>query len=174
MILSSNILYLKISVRQRKSHRWCRVRSAHFEELLPNSKYLSGDGKKKTTMEDVFRSTKSQKEFQSAPWEIGWQMNERNIQWIDAFQKKLILNFAAEELQITEKELEQRLQLLMDILPGIAPRMSSMAPQRVAQLMRYTGSLAKTLVGLKTIFPKARITFINETTLRGHRLMLHL
>lgn len=76
-----------------------QIRGRYFRGImasgqsLPNRSYNSSDGKPKTTIEDVFHlpeKTKAVSRTAKAPWELSWQMNERNVQWIDDFKVKLI------------------------------------------------------------------------------------
>ena len=133
----------------------------HGGEGLPSRSYRSGDGRPKTTVEEVFSSTSTvTPRSVSAPWEFGWQMNERHIQWVDTLKIKLIKRFAAEELDIGDVECEERLQILNDVVPGIDARMQKMPPKLIAELLRHTHSLADTLVELKRIFPQVDSTVL--------------
>jgi len=61
----------------------------------------------------------------AAPWGIGWQMSERNLVWNDDLKLRLIKRVAAQKLQISEDELERRLELLVPLLPrSLAPLLS--------------------------------------------------
>ena len=139
----------------------CRPMVMHGGEGLPSRSYRSGDGRPKTTVEEVFSSTSTvTPRSVSAPWEFGWQMNERHIQWVDTLKIKLIKRFAAEELDIGDVECEERLQMLNDVVPGIDARMQKMPPKLIAELLRHTHSLADTLVELKRIFPQVDSTIL--------------
>ena len=54
--------------------------------------YTSTDGKPKATMEDAWRvREQTPGGTTSAPWNVGWQMNERNTIWSDDMKKRFIL-----------------------------------------------------------------------------------
>ena len=62
---------------------------------------------------------------------------------------------AADTLDIGEAEMEVRLEQLVEVLPDILPRMSTMKPETVARLAANPQQLAEKLLQLKTLLPEA-------------------
>lgn len=157
LLLSHNLTHKLrlVQIRPDRQILRCRAQKPDTGKLLPNKKYSSSDGRPKTTLEDVFSPGQGVRDDAiSAPWEISWQMSERNVQWVDAMRLNLIKRFAAEALQIEEEECERRLELLQDVLPGIGPKLSNMSVKRIADFLRDVNTVPQTLLRLKSIFPE--------------------
>ncbi|GLC45449.1 hypothetical protein PLESTB_000617100 [Pleodorina starrii] len=130
--------------------------------------YNDSDGKRqKATIEHIFpalESSSSQAQGPStsgrpaAPWQVGWQMNERNMYWNDDLKVRLIKRIASDELGISDSEMDERLQELGTLLPGLQARLAKAPPKLVARLAANTGEVAQRLLRLKIAFPQANLT----------------
>ncbi|GIL52047.1 hypothetical protein Vafri_8009 [Volvox africanus] len=100
--------------------------------------YNDADGnRQKATIEHIFpalESTSSTAQQQpsssssssrpAAPWQVGWQMNERNVYWNDDLKTRLIKRIASDELGVSDGEMDERLQQLGALLPGLQSRLA--------------------------------------------------
>ncbi|KXZ47268.1 hypothetical protein GPECTOR_36g120 [Gonium pectorale] len=133
--------------------------------------YNDSDGKRqKATIEHIFPALEeagpSQQSSQSAatsgraaaPWQVGWQMNERNVYWNDDLKLRLIKRIAGDELGISDAEMDERLQQLGALLPGLESRLGKAPPKLVARLAANTGLVAQRLLQLKSLFPQANLS----------------
>ncbi|EFJ50641.1 hypothetical protein VOLCADRAFT_120611 [Volvox carteri f. nagariensis] len=105
---------------------------------------------------------------------VGWQMNERNVYWNDDLKTRLIKRIASDELGISDEDMDERLQQLGALLPGLQSRLAKVSwgsapPKLVARLAANTGEVAQRLLRLKITFPQA-----NLSTMVGNRLSLLL
>ncbi|KAK9831855.1 hypothetical protein WJX81_002077 [Elliptochloris bilobata] len=136
----------------------CSCKSAdHGKEPLPPFTYNSSDGRPKATIEQALSmsSAEHMQRGPARPWNLGWQMNERNLVWNDDLKLRLIKRVAAEELGCREEDMEERLQSLQALLPDMVGRLPSMKPKLIAQLASNPQRLANALVQLKRMFPGA-------------------
>ncbi|MEW5301569.1 MAG: hypothetical protein WDW36_004422 [Sanguina aurantia] len=111
--------------------------------------------------------SKNGRSNQSQPWELGYQVSERNTAWNSDLRLRLIKRFAADELDISEPELEDRLSQLAVLLPDLHSRLAAAPPQLVAKLAGSLPEVAKRLMTLKELFPTA-----NVSTMVSNRLSL--
>jgi hypothetical protein len=152
------------------------------EKASPAYPYNSGDSRtQKATLEHIFKPDHGEVDIGAtaeaastsgrvqAPWDIGWQMNERNIMWNDDLKLRLIKRVASQELHVSEEELEERLQHVVNLLPDLADRLFKAPPKQVAALASSPDLIACRLLRLREIFPKA-----NASELVGRRLTLLL
>eukprot|EP00210_Caulerpa_lentillifera_P000947 g917.t1 len=155
----SSVFYVYVVPGYSRSRR-CNPTVFASGSSLPNKSYNSSDGKPKTTIEDVFRlpkSSPSQSMAVKPPWELSWQMNERNVQWIDDLKIRFIKRIAAHEMKLTDEQFDQKLNLLSNLLPGVNSRIAKMPPKLIAQLIINSHSLGERLLELKLIFPQADV-----------------
>ncbi|GIL52045.1 hypothetical protein Vafri_8009 [Volvox africanus] len=145
--------------------------------------YNDADGnRQKATIEHIFpalESTSSTAQQQpsssssssrpAAPWQVGWQMNERNVYWNDDLKTRLIKRIASDELGVSDGEMDERLQQLGALLPGLQSRLARAPPKLVARLAANTGEVAQRLLRLKIAFPQADLS-----TMVSNRLSLLL
>ncbi|KAI7840361.1 hypothetical protein COHA_005906 [Chlorella ohadii] len=88
-------------------------------------------------------------------------MSERySMLWNEDLKARLLKRKAAEQLGISDEELEQRLQRLLLLLPDIRQKLSSMRPQIVAALAAQVDEMPGRLMQLKTIFPGANSSLL--------------
>eukprot|EP00892_Ulva_mutabilis_P006787 jgi/Ulvmu1/4480/UM002_0205.1 len=114
------------------------------------------EGHYKATLEDVFKNPcKASLIRNHAPWSMGWQTNERNIMWNDDLKIRLIKKIVAQKTELSNAELERRLQTLVILLPDICARLPSMKPAILSRLLIERQAVAERLLALKQIFPGA-------------------
>lgn len=136
--------------------------------------YNDGDGKgRKATIEHIFPALEGLKEADGerplSPWQVGWQMNERNLVWDDDLKVRLIKRIASDELGISEEEMDWRLKQLTALLPGLEARLIRAPPKLIARLAAHTSEVAGRLLQLKAVFPTA-----NAAAMVNNRLTLLL
>lgn len=78
---------------------------------------------------------------------------------------------AAEQLQCSEEELEQKFTELIALLPGISERMHTMKADSLAKLVDDPARVAERLTHLKAIFPQANV---QQMVLRDFNLLLNV
>jgi hypothetical protein len=89
---------------------------------------------------------------------MGWQMHERNLVWTSDLKLRLIKRIAADECGIDEAEMDIRLAMLTNLLPGLEQKLASAPPKMVAQLAADPNNVASRLLALKDIFPDADLS----------------
>ncbi|CAD7699318.1 unnamed protein product [Ostreobium quekettii] len=129
-------------------------------EALPTATYNSGDGRAKTTLEQVFRGEGSTRRVQELepPWQLGWQMNERNLMWNEGLKLRLVMKIASEELGMEEDHFQRQLEVMQQLLPGFGPRVATMPPKLIAALVGIAPEVATKLVELKSMLPEADVS----------------
>lgn len=85
-------------------------------------------------------------------------MNERNIVWNDDLKYRMIKRATSDELGITEEEVEDRLQFLANLLPGMQQRIVKMSAKMVARFVDNSNNIALRLIRLRTVMPEADMT----------------
>ena len=120
--------------------------------------YVGNDGRLKATFEQAFKNGVPTTDGATAPWELGYQMSEKDIMWNDDLQTRLLSRFAAEELNISDEELAMRLDHLQILLPDITAKLPSMHPTTVANLLDNLDTLPGQLLNLKSTFPGANVS----------------
>ena len=71
-----------------------------------------------------------------APWAMTFDLRERETEWTEANQARLVGFAAAQELGVPWAEMQARLDALAALLPDIGGRIASLRPQLVAPLVR--------------------------------------
>ena len=121
--------------------------------------YQGSDGRQKATFEQAFKNNVSSKQSlhgsEKAPWELSYQMSEKNLAWNDELKSRLLARVAAEELGIDELELTERLERLQTLLPDLAGKLAVMKPSIVTQLLRDIDVIPARIIALKETFPNA-------------------
>jgi hypothetical protein len=123
--------------------------------------YRGNDGRLKATFEQAFKNgvpNSLDGSLASAPWELGYQMSEKNIMWNDNLKLRLITRTAAEKLNISNEEVEIRLDNLTALLPDIAQKLPIMHPVTLTRLLDTVDALPQQLMSLKTAFPGANVS----------------
>ena len=76
---------------------------------------------------------------------------------------------AAEQLECSEEELEQKFYELTALLPGISERMHTIKADSLARIVENPANIAERLTQLKAIFPNANV---QQMVLRDFDLLL--
>eukprot|EP01025_Chloroclados_australasicus_P010572 TRINITY_DN1433_c0_g5_i1.p2 TRINITY_DN1433_c0_g5~~TRINITY_DN1433_c0_g5_i1.p2 ORF type:complete len:299 (+),score=25.14 TRINITY_DN1433_c0_g5_i1:34-897(+) len=151
-------------------------------DLITEYKYNSSDGHAKATLEQIFgpvmqrlaseqqQSEDSLKEKDDSPWTLSWQMSERNMAWSDELKVSIIKNSTANNLGLTEEQVEDRLQSLSFLIPEIQSKLSVMKVDTLTAFLANPNRVAARLVRLKRIFPTANV---GEMMLRRYSLGLN-
>lgn len=95
-----------------------------------------------------------------APWARTFHLNERNLVWHDGLKQRLFNKIAAEELSITEKELEMYLERLEILMPDAAEKMKNMNLDTLSLLIHNIDQLPYRLMMLKRVFPGANASLL--------------
>lgn len=126
--------------------------------------YIGDDGRKKATFEQAFKNKQINDDTVGsgathilAPWELGYQMSEKNLAWNDDLKSRLLARVASERLGLTDEQLEHRLQLLNSLLPEIRNKLG-MPANTLVQLLSDIDHLPERLMNLKATFPGANIS----------------
>lgn len=122
--------------------------------------YRGNDGRLKATFEQAFKNGTSALDgsLASAPWELGYQMSEKNIMWNNDLKLRLKSRIAAEKLNISNEEIENRLENLQILLPDISAKLPVMHPVTLTRLLDSLDTLPQQLMSLKTAFPGANVS----------------
>jgi hypothetical protein len=122
--------------------------------------YRGNDGRLKATFEQAFKNGTPALDgtLASAPWELGYQMSEKNLQWNYNLKTRFIARIAADKLEITNEEVEMRLDNLQALLPDITSRLPIMHPMTLTRLLDTVDTLPQQLMSLKTAFPGANVS----------------
>lgn len=89
----------------------------------------------------------------SAPWSVGWQLNERATKWTTASQHRGVVFFAARALDRDLEDTEKALYSLLALLPALESRVPSIKPQLLAALLRDVKATARKIVQIRVLFP---------------------
>jgi len=117
--------------------------------------YRGSDGRLKATFEQAFKNGRPS---MAAPWELGYQMSEKNILWNDNLKTQLLARNAAKKLKISNEEVEIRLDTLQVLLPDLTSKLSIMHPLTLTRLLDTVDTLPQQLMSLKTAFPGANVS----------------
>jgi hypothetical protein len=122
--------------------------------------YRGNDGRYKATFEQAFKNGIPALDgtLASAPWELGYQMSEKNILWNGNLKTRLIARIAAEKLKISDEEVVIRLDKLQILLPDITSKLPIMHPVTLTRLLDTIDTLPKQLMSLKSAFPGANVS----------------
>eukprot|EP00877_Chromochloris_zofingiensis_P011719 jgi/Chrzof1/6800/Cz19g10070.t1 len=97
-------------------------------------------------------------DVRQAPWNLTFDLRERETEWTEANKARLIAIIAAQQLDISMSDMEQRLDSLMLLLPDLAGRLSSIQPAMVAALVQHLSLLPARLIAMKELFPCTNIS----------------
>lgn len=107
LVTSEKLAYVRQAGYTTPTSKRRRIYLAHAEEperqgvreRMPYS-YNSSDGRRKATLEDAFvesRATSGAAQIEhntgmanAQPWNLGWQVSERNLMWNDGLAAKLL------------------------------------------------------------------------------------
>jgi hypothetical protein len=109
----------------------------------------------KATFQPQLLSEDTQRKYREAPWARTFHLNERNLVWSDDFKERLFKKIAAEELGMTESEMDARLVVLSTLMPDATDKMSNMNIDALSALLDNLDELPMRLLVLKRVFPEA-------------------
>lgn len=95
-----------------------------------------------------------------APWARTFHLNERNLIWHDGFKQRLYSKIAAEELSISEQDLEMYLERLAILMPDASDKMRNMNLDTLSHLIESIDALPYKLMMLKRVFPGANASLL--------------
>ena len=114
----------------------------------------------KATFQPQLLSSDTQRRYREAPWARTFHLNERNLVWSDDFKRRLLKKVAAEELDVTEDEVEGKLGVLRTLMPDAADKMSNMNIEALSALLDNLDELPERLLVLKRVFPEANASLL--------------
>jgi len=85
----------------------------------------------------------------------GFQINERYLEWDDSAARRLIKIYVAQELDQTIEWVDQRLDTLSALIPGLSIKLNKLQANLVLQLAKDPDSVAQRLLSLKQCLPGA-------------------
>ena len=139
--------------------------------------YQGSDGRLKATFEQAFKAINANDTVppspsaSQAPWELGYQMSEKNLAWNDDLKSRLLSRVAADRLQLSDEELEERLTTLTALLPDISSKLAYMHPDTLVRMLSTIETLPAQLMALKETFPDANVS---KLALRAPELVLDM
>ena len=127
--------------------------------------YEGSDGRKKATFEQAFKATVRMEESSSAtaerelaPWDISYQMSEKNLVWNEELKSRLVTRVAADELGLTEEVTMDQVDRLQALLPDVSEKLAVMKPSIIVRLLRDLDRLPERIMALKATFPNANVS----------------
>lgn len=105
-----------------------------------------------------------------APWARTFHLNERNLVWHDDFKKRLYNKIAADELGLSESDLERYLERLYVLMPDAADKMANMSLSTLYEFIKCIDILPYKLMVLKRVFPGANASLL---AIRSPHLVLN-
>ncbi|KAI8473756.1 MAG: hypothetical protein J3K34DRAFT_164915 [Monoraphidium minutum] len=93
-----------------------------------------------------------------APWNLTFDLRERETEWTEANQARLVALTAAQELGLPFPAMEARLDALAGLLPDVGARIAGLRPALVAPLVRDLEQLPGRLIALRELLPGANIS----------------
>lgn len=91
------------------------------------------------------------------PWNIAWQVNERDTTWTPLDRGALVKQMAMEKSGWTPDEFEIKYVQLLAVLPGVAAAQPKLSPAVLLGALQDTDSLAKKLIQLKVVMPSTNV-----------------
>lgn len=93
-----------------------------------------------------------------APWTLTFDLKERDTQWTEENQARLVRIVAGYQLNLATEEVERRLDELSVLLPQVAVRCAYIKPSTLAELLRDPAALVARLLQLRQLMPGADIS----------------
>lgn len=141
---------------------------SRVERLMPFN-YVSSDGRRKASLQDAMSPNSKGILGQPQPWQMGFQMSERDLAWTPDFSEKLVQGIAVQEMNISKEEFDQKLSAVVAVLPGLVAKIGKIKPTMLAALVQDPVAIANKLVQLKAVLPGANIELL---VLRDFQLLL--
>eukprot|EP01023_Acetabularia_acetabulum_P004725 TRINITY_DN12010_c1_g1_i4.p2 TRINITY_DN12010_c1_g1~~TRINITY_DN12010_c1_g1_i4.p2 ORF type:complete len:253 (+),score=30.98 TRINITY_DN12010_c1_g1_i4:266-1024(+) len=87
------------------------------------------------------------------PWVLSWQINERNTEWTEENQRRLMKILSENELELSREQFEQRITQLIKVVPGIEHKIFRLKHKLLTELLGDVEKVANTMLGLKELMP---------------------
>ncbi len=105
-------------------------------------------------------SEERQQAYRDAPWSRTFHLNERNLVWTDDFKERLLKKVAAEELDVSQAELESRLLVLQTLMPDAAGKLANLNVSTLVLLVKNIEEIPMRLLVVKSVFPEANASLL--------------
>lgn len=92
------------------------------------------------------------------PWKISHQINARHLTWNEDATAQLLSLALQEKLNLSQDEVEDRLQVLATLLPDVKSKLHMTKVQVLSCLIKDTSALAMRLSKLKEILPNCNLS----------------
>jgi len=93
----------------------------------------------------------------NSPWNLGFQLSERYIEWTDDQRVDLIVAFAAKDLGIGPEEARSRLARLVGLFPPLRSKIPVLSAPLVATALRDLGEAAARAIVMRAALPTADV-----------------
>ena len=114
--------------------------------------YVSADGRRKATIQDAGPMPTGN--VAAAPWELGFQLSERNGALWSSLKRRLVAHAAAREAGMTEEEMGDALRRLATLLgPEFGARLPTLPPALLASLAASPAAVADGVLALRSALP---------------------
>lgn len=114
----------------------------------------------KATFQPQLLSEERQQAYRDAPWSRTFHLNERNLVWTDDFKERLLKKVAAEELDVSQAELESRLLVLQTLMPDAAGKLANLNVSTLVLLVKNIEEIPMRLLVIKSVFPEANASLL--------------
>ena len=114
----------------------------------------------KATFQPQLLSEERQQAYRDAPWSRTFHLNERNLVWTDDFKERLLKKVAAEELDVSQAELESRLLVLQTLMPDAAGKLANLNVSTLVLLVKNIEEIPMRLLVVKSVFPEANASLL--------------
>ena len=114
----------------------------------------------KATFQPQLLSEEMQRSYREAPWSRTFHLNERNLVWSDEFKERLLTRIAAEELNLSQTEMESRLLVLQTLMPDAVGKLANMHVSTLVLLVENIDEIPIRLLVVKSVFPEANASLL--------------
>ncbi len=114
----------------------------------------------KATFQPQLLSEEMQRSYREAPWSRTFHLNERNLVWNDEFKQRLLTKITAEELKLSQAELESRLLVLQTLMPDAVGKLANMNLSTLVLLVDNIDEIPMRLLVVKSVFPEANASLL--------------
>eukprot|EP00210_Caulerpa_lentillifera_P001972 g1892.t1 len=152
-----SVRYVSTAPRYNRVRRYCPVVSAPRSSLLNKWFNYSDEISSAKSGVEVGYTCKANSNLISttnAPWVYRQQRGEKNGTLTDESWIDEVKEMVAEEMQLTDEEFEQRLSLVLNLLPGLESQLTYISNNTIAQLITNAYSLCEKIVTFKSHFPE--------------------
>lgn len=92
------------------------------------------------------------------PWYVGFQMNERYLEWDASAARQLVRNVLARKLDMSEEEIEAKLTELAVLIPDMVGKLEQTRADVLHNLITDLPRVAVKLMALKDMFPGINVS----------------